>query len=166
MKMSKRIVISSICIIAVLSASASRKAGIYTITIDGRKYEVGIDETLLNEVSGSGPVNDVRFVTPEKHDARFVTCENHAGTGFFWVDTCFGAVWWANPAEEKWEYYGSPESTRGNVGRYIPYENKSGAGLYILDTDRGQGWWTNGEQWKEMGMPQKKTDDTRQQNCE
>lgn len=145
MKMNKFISISIICILAVLSVSASRKANTYEITIDGREYAVGIDGSLIGKVSGSSPNN-----------ARFVTCENHAGNGFFWVDTSCGAVWWASPQETKWIYYGSPATPQGRVGRYIPYENKGGAGLYILDTDQGQGWWTNGEQWKEMGLPQKK----------
>ena len=143
MKMNKLFLISTVCIIAVLSAAAS------SIKINGEEYIVeGPLVYLLTELS--------KTPTPAPINACFVTCKNHDGNGFFWVDTSCGAVWWANPQETEWVSYGSPDTPRGRVGRYVPYENKGGAGLYILDTDKGSGWWTNGEQWKEMGMPQKK----------
>lgn len=86
--------------------------------------------------------------------ARFMSCENHAGAGFFWLDTTCGKVWWASPGDCTWEYYGKPDGAKEDeAGRYIPHENKNGAGLFILDSVTGEGWWTNGRQWKKMGTP-------------
>ena len=152
MKMNKLFLISTVCIIAVLSASASASSG---IKINGEEYIVEIDGHLLHLLTESS-----KTPTPIPINACFVTCKNHDGNGFFWVDTSCGAVWWANPQETEWVSFGSPDSPQGRVGRYVPYENEGGEGLYILDTDQGYGWWTNGEQWKEMGMPQKKTSST------
>lgn len=142
MKMNRFIAISTICITGVLSVSA---APTHKITINGTEFNIEVDESLMGKMSGS-----------KSDDARFVTCENYAGVGFFWVDTSCGAVWWASPEETKWVYYGAPDPCRGQkIGRYVPYGNKGGAGLFILDTNRGEGWWTNGQQWKNMGVPEK-----------
>lgn len=87
---------------------------------------------------------------------RFMSCENVLGGGFFWVNTSTGKVWWADPKNNEWVYYGHPKGAHkgeGMYGRYIPYTHKNGPGLYILNTITGEGWWTDGTVWKEMGIP-------------
>ena len=91
---------------------------------------------------------------------RFQRCENYAGTGFFWVDTVSGNIWWADPGNSKWVYSGQPEGAEpGRIGTYMPCANKAGAGLFILDTRTGNAWWARGyeEEWNALvlGRPEK-----------
>jgi len=88
---------------------------------------------------------------------RYVSCENHAGAGFFWVDTMTGKTWWSDMSGKDkigWKYYGQPQGAKvGAAGTYAPQPNKSGGGLFILNTTTGEGWWTNGQEWKPLGEP-------------
>jgi len=62
---------------------------------------------------------------------------NHAGAGFFQMDTKSGRIWWLKSENEKGIYIGQPEkAAEGKTGTYVPYENKSGAGLFILEIKR------------------------------
>jgi len=80
---------------------------------------------------------------------------NHAGAGFFQVDTKSGKIWWLKSEDEKGIYIGQPEgAVERKPGTYVPYENKSGAGLFILETTTGKVWWTNGEQYENPGKPE------------
>jgi len=80
---------------------------------------------------------------------------NHAGAGFFQVDTKSGKIWWLRSEDEKGVYIGQPEGTiEGKPGTYVPHENKSGAGLFVLETTSGKIWWTNGEQYENPGKPE------------
>lgn len=132
-----------------------------------RKNKSGAGIFILDSQSGDGwwtngkrwkrfgkPKEKADNISEGKTDSQFVACENHAGAGFFWIDTSNGKVWWASPGDIKWVYYGKPQSvTEGQPGRYLPYLNRSGGGLFILDTLHGKGWWTNGEEWKNFGEP-------------
>ena len=82
---------------------------------------------------------------------------NHAGSGFFQVDTKSGKIWWLKTEDEKGVYIGQPEGAiEGKPGTYVPYENKSGAGLFVLETTTGKVCWTNGEQYENPGKPEAK----------
>ena len=93
-----------------------------------------------------------------KTTGRYMACENHAGAGFFWVDTTIGKIWWSDmTAKDKieWKSYGQVQGAKaGELGTYVPQVNKSGVGLFILNTVTGEGWWTNGKEWKVLGKPE------------
>ncbi len=100
----------------------------------------------------------VAFCNAAKYDKikKFKTCVNNNGGGFFWVNTSSGEIWWGDPGNVGWKYFGKPKNTIiGVPGTYIPYENKSGGGLFILNTITGEGWWTAGQKlWRKMGEPE------------
>ena len=96
-------------------------------------------------------------VRDTSHD-RFVACENVASSGFFWVDSTTGQVWWARVGRFDWKYVGRPEGAKaGPIGTYVPRENRSGAGVFILNTKTGEGWWTDGNTWRSLGVPDEKS---------
>lgn len=113
-------------------------------------YDKSVQESLQNKSSG-------QFYSPLSTPGRYMTCENHAGAGFYWVDTTSGKVWWTDmSAKEKieWQYLGQPQGAKaGDVGTYVPQANKSGGGLFILNPITGEGWWTNGKEWESIGKP-------------
>jgi len=79
---------------------------------------------------------------------------NHAGAGFFQVDTKSGKIWWLKSEDEKGVYIGQPEGViEGKTGTYVPHENKSGAGLFVLETTTGKAWWS-GDYWIDERHPQ------------
>ncbi len=87
---------------------------------------------------------------------RFRACDNVAGSGFFWLDTTTGEVWWMDAAACRWVYAGAPEGAQpGPPGTYLPRRNTSGEGMFVLNTATGEGWWTNGRGWKRAGAPQR-----------
>ena len=86
---------------------------------------------------------------------KFVACENHAGGGFYWIDTTCGKLWWSDIVKSQWLYVGQPKDAKiGEVGTYVPLANKNGGGLFILNTSTGEGWWAmSGHDWKSFGKP-------------
>ncbi len=104
-------------------------------------------------ITGTGFTSELSKIT-----GKYMVCDNHAGAGFFWVDTTTGKIWWSDmTGKEKieWKYYGQVQGAKtGDVGTYVPQVNKNGGGLYILNTVTGEGWWTNGKEWKALGKPE------------
>ena len=102
-------------------------------------------------------ITSTGFAGESKIIGKYMACDNHAGAGFFWVDTTMGKIWWTEQGKEKieWKYIGQVQGAKaGEAGTCVPQANKNGGGLLILSTVTGEGWWTNGKEWKVLGRPE------------
>jgi hypothetical protein len=86
-----------------------------------------------------------------EEEYRFQSCENIGGSGFFWIDTTNGNLWWLDPAAMEWNFIGTPRGANtSRKGTYQLLSDRNG-GVYVLNTDNGEGWWTDGTTWKIIG---------------
>jgi hypothetical protein len=84
-------------------------------------------------------------------EKRFTACENIGGSGFYWLETTSGNLWWMDPAAMEWNFLGDPRGANSSrKGTYELLSDRNG-GVYVLNTDNGEGWWTDGTTWKIIG---------------
>lgn len=128
------------------------------------KKMIGLMMLAATFMSGTILIAQDSNAQDSKTIGKYVACDNHAGGGFFWVDTTIGKIWRLEFGKGNmvWKYIGQVKNAKvEGIGTYVPYPNKNGGGLFILNTITGEGWYTSGAAWikeKEYTVIGKPTD--------